>query len=135
MLREKSDHLNFYGNVEGRDVLLGKTDIIICDGFTGNVVLKMAESVMKAIGVGLKKGIGKNPFSLLGGLMIKPAFNQVKKIYDYQTYGGVPLLGVNGISIICHGKSTPLAIKNAILQAVRMYEADVNTKIQDELNK
>jgi glycerol-3-phosphate acyltransferase PlsX len=133
LLRE-SNHLNFYGNIEGRDILHGTTDIIICDGFTGNVVLKMAESTMKAIGIGLKKGVGKNPLRMLGAALINPAFQDVKKLYDYQTYGGVPLLGVDGISIICHGKSSPLAIKNAILQAIQMFEADVNTKIKEELH-
>ena len=127
----RNSELNFFGNVEGRDVLIGTTDIIICDGFTGNIVLKMAESVSKVFSESLKRSVGKNPISIIGATITKPAFNKMKRFYDYQTYGGVPLLGVNGISIICHGKSTGLAITNALKQAVTMHDSQVNKKIQE----
>jgi glycerol-3-phosphate acyltransferase PlsX len=135
MFREENHDLNFHGNIEGNEILAGSTDIIVCDGFTGNIVIKMVESFMKTLSSGLKKGIGNNLLRKFGAILIKPAFNKFKKDYDYQTYGGLPLLGVNGISIICHGKSTPLAIKNAIIQAAKMHDVGVNSKIQEELNK
>jgi glycerol-3-phosphate acyltransferase PlsX len=131
----KKSNLNFIGNVEGRDVLKGDVDIIICDGFVGNIVLKMLESIMPFISENLKAGIGSNPFFMGGGAMLKPVLKKIKKHYNYETYGGVPLLGVNGISIICHGKSSPLAIKNALIQAKNMHHADINNKIQHELHK
>jgi glycerol-3-phosphate acyltransferase PlsX len=130
----RTELTNFYGNIEGRDILKGKTDIVVCDGFTGNVLLKMAESVMGVISKGLKKSIGKNPFTNLGALLVRPAFSQLKRSYDYEEYGGVPLLGVNGVSIICHGSSTSKAIKNALRVANNMVVKNVNKLINERLN-
>lgn len=126
--------LNFVGNIEGRDILNGKYDIIICDGFVGNITLKLFESILPFLKTNLTMAAKSNPFSLFGALFMKPAFKKLKSVYDYQVYGGVPLLGVNGISIICHGSSSPFAIKNALSQAVRMKNADINLKIEQELN-
>jgi glycerol-3-phosphate acyltransferase PlsX len=120
---------NFYGNIEGRDILKGKTDIIVCDGFVGNVILKMAESIMGVLIKGIKHNIGKNILTNLGAFLVKPAFTELKKSYDYEEYGGVPLLGVNGISVICHGSSTSKAIKNAIKVAHQMKTREVNELI------
>ncbi|GAB4337726.1 MAG: phosphate acyltransferase PlsX [Calditrichia bacterium] len=131
--RMVSDIPNFIGNVEGRDILLGKADVIVTDGFVGNTVLKFAESVMGVFGSAFKKSIGRNLFSLLGALMVRHAFKEMKSSFDYQEYGGVPLLGVNGISIICHGRSTAKAIKNAMNVAVNMSEKNVNEHILEEL--
>ncbi|MGD9897495.1 MAG: phosphate acyltransferase PlsX [Calditrichaceae bacterium] len=125
---------NFTGNVEGGDILKGKCDIIVCDGFVGNILLKMAESVMGVIVKGIKKNIGNNLFTNLGALLVKPAFSELKRSYDYEEYGGVPLLGVDGISIICHGKSTAKAIKNAIKVAKNMQQKNVNKLIAERLN-
>ncbi|MEJ2052625.1 MAG: phosphate acyltransferase PlsX [Calditrichaceae bacterium] len=128
------EHLqNFYGNIEGRDILKGTVDIIVCDGFVGNVILKMAESIMGALMKGLKTSIGKNLMKNLGAFLVKPAFRDLKKVYDYEEYGGVPLLGVNGISIICHGSSGPKAIKNALKVAQNMKNRNVNTLITEKL--
>ena len=124
---------NFYGNVEGRDILKGTTDIVVCDGFVGNSLLKMAESVMGLLVKSFKKNVGSNLFTNLGALLVKPAFSEIKRSYDYEEYGGVPLLGVNGISIICHGKSSPKAIKNALLVAREMNEHKVNEMIEKKL--
>jgi phosphate acyltransferase len=124
---------NFIGNVEGRDIMNGKADVIVMDGFVGNSILKFAESVFGVFGSSFKKNIGKNLFSLMGAFMVRHAFREMKSSFDYQEYGGVPLLGVNGISIISHGRSTAKAIKNAIRVAVDMSEKKVNDHIYEEL--
>ena len=128
------DHLsNFYGNIEGRDILKGTTDIIVCDGFVGNVILKMAESIVGALMKGLKTSIGKNIRKNVGAFLVRPAIRELKKIYDYEEYGGVPLLGVNGISIICHGSSGAKAIKNALKVAQNMKSRNVNKLIAEQM--
>ncbi|GAB4376012.1 MAG: phosphate acyltransferase PlsX [Calditrichia bacterium] len=126
---------NFIGNVEGRDILYGKADVIVTDGFVGNTILKFAESILGVFGSSFKRSLGKNLFALLGAFMVRHAFREMKSSFDYQEYGGVPLLGVNGISIICHGRSTAKAIKNAIRVAVDMREKRVNEHIYEELTK
>ncbi len=133
LFKEKLD--NFYGNVEGRDILKGKTDIVVCDGFVGNALLKMAESVMGVIVKGIKRSIGANLFTNIGAFLVKPAFSELKKSYDYEEYGGVPLLGVNGISIICHGNSSAKAIKNALKVAKNMGTKNVNRLIAEKLRE
>ena len=129
----KNELPGFVGNVEGRDILKGKVDIIVCDGFVGNIVLKFAESVMGALSKSLKKNLGTNLFTNLGALLVKPAFSELRRNYDYEEYGGVPLLGVNGISIICHGSSSAKAIKNALIVAEKMSLKKVNDHIADTL--
>lgn len=130
----KENIANFIGNVEGRDVMKNKANVVVCDGFTGNILLKFAESVFGVLASGLKRHVGTNLFSNLGAILVKPAFRQLKMSYDYQEYGGVPLLGVNGISIICHGASSPKAIKNAIRVAETMSQKKVNEHIEEKLN-
>ncbi len=126
---------NFYGNVEGRDLFKGTTDIIVCDGFTGNVMLKMAESVMELVIKSIKKNIGNNIFTNIGAFLVKPAFSELKRSYNYEEYGGVPLLGVNGISIICHGKSSAKAVKNGLKVAKNMKSHNVNQLIARKLDQ
>jgi glycerol-3-phosphate acyltransferase PlsX len=126
---------NFNGNIEGRDLLKGKADIVVCDGFVGNVVLKMAESVLGVLVRGIKKSIGRNVITNIGAYLVKPAFSELKRLYDYEEYGGVPLLGVNGISIICHGSSGPKAIKNALKVAKSIQRRNVNRLISEKLNR
>jgi len=133
-LLEKSG-LNFIGNVEGRDVLRGKADIIVCDGFVGNVILKFAESVLDVMKNKFKAYADKGFFKKIWvGMMYGTLKNVVLKDFDYQEYGGVPLLGVNGITIIGHGKSSPIAIKNMIYKAEEMIRKEVNSKISEELS-
>ncbi|KAA3617845.1 MAG: phosphate acyltransferase PlsX [Calditrichaeota bacterium] len=128
------EHLpNFYGNIEGGDIFKGKTDIIVCDGFIGNIMLKMVESVMGVILHQIRRNIGKNLVKNFGAMLVKPAFSALKQSFNYEEYGGVPLLGVNGISIICHGKSSSIAIKNALRVAKEMKEKEVNSHIQKQL--
>lgn len=132
-LLEKSD-LNFIGNVEGRDVLRGKADIIVCDGFVGNVILKFAESVLDVMKSKFKSYAEKGFFKKMWvGMMYGTLKNVVLKDFDYQEYGGVPLLGINGVSIIGHGKSSPIAIKNMIYKAEEMIRKGVNAKIRQQL--
>ncbi|MDQ3022739.1 MAG: phosphate acyltransferase PlsX [Bacteroidota bacterium] len=132
-LLEKSK-LNFIGNVEGRDVLRGKADVIVCDGFTGNVILKFAESVLDVMKSKFKSYAEKGFFKKMWvGMMYGTLKNVVLKDFDYQEYGGVPLLGINGVTIIGHGKSSPIAIKNMIYKAEEMVRKKVNEKIREEL--
>ena len=132
-LLEKSD-MNFIGNVEGRDVLRGKADVIVCDGFVGNVILKFAESVLDVIKGKFRAYAEKGFFKKIWiGMMYGTLKNVVLKDFDYQEYGGVPLLGVNGVTIIGHGKSSPIAIKNMILKAEEMVSKRVNEKIKEQL--
>lgn len=129
----KDSKLNFIGNVEGRDILAGTADVVVCDGFTGNIVLKLAESFMTILKSKIKSYSEKSFTNKVKvGLMV-PTLKDVLSEFDYQNYGGVPLLGVNGVSIIGHGKSTPKAIKNMILRAVEFVEKDINKKIETAL--
>jgi glycerol-3-phosphate acyltransferase PlsX len=115
--------LNYYGNLEGRDVHTGMADVIVCDGFTGNIVLKLSEGLAKTIFGMIKDSVKKNPLALMGLLMAKPALSKIKDRTDPEIYGGAPLLGVEGQVIICHGKSGPRAIYNAIETSARLVES------------
>ncbi|MFQ5750585.1 MAG: phosphate acyltransferase PlsX [bacterium] len=126
-------NLNFIGNLEGRDVMSGTADVIVSEGFTGNIVLKFAESFNGVYSKTLKRKIGKKVFSNIGAFLLKPTFERLRRIYDYEEYGGAPLLGVNGRCFICHGSSTPKAIKNAVKEAAMMIQRKVNEKISNEL--
>lgn len=121
--------LSFIGNVEGKDVFNGKADVTICDGFVGNIVLKISESVAETVAEFLKRAFRKNLMSKLAALMSLPALNSLKKDIDYSEYGGAPLLGVNGICIICHGRSSAKAIKNAIRVAAEFVKLNINQHI------
>jgi glycerol-3-phosphate acyltransferase PlsX len=125
--------LNFRGNTEGRDILSGDFDVIVCDGFVGNIVLKFGESVAQMILHSLKGELSKNVISYLGALAMGPAFESFKKRVDYSEYGGAPLLGLNGVCIICHGESNPKAIMNAIRMAGEFVNHNVNSHILEEL--
>jgi glycerol-3-phosphate acyltransferase PlsX len=121
----------FHGNVEGRDILKSDVHVLVCDGFVGNIVIKFAESVMGVVAKSFKRNLGSNLFTNIGALLVKPAFSEMRRSLDYEEYGGVPLLGVNGISIICHGSSNGKAIKNALRVAEQMSEKKVNQHIAE----
>lgn len=131
----KETGLNFIGNVEGRDVFNGNADVIVCDGFIGNVVLKASESLAEMISKMLRAEFTRTPARKLGALMLKGAVADFKKRTDYSEYGGAPLLGVNGGCIISHGRSNAKAIKNAIRVArdfaMNAIDAKIRTKISD----
>ena len=131
----KNNCRGFVGNIEGRDILKGKVDVVVCDGFVGNIILKFAESIMGVLTKSIKKNLGSNLFVNLGALLVKPAFSELRRNYDYEEYGGVPLLGVNGISIICHGSSSGKAIKNALIVAEQMGLKKVNEHIAESFTK
>ena len=125
---------NFIGNVEGGDIFKGETDVIVTDGFIGNIVLKTSEGVADTISKLIKEEIRNSTIvQKIGALLLKPVFKELKKATDYAEYGGAPLLGVNGCVIISHGKSNSKAIKNAILQAIKYIRNDVTNKIQESL--
>lgn len=126
---------SFIGNVEGNNIFDGSVDVVVCDGFTGNIVLKASEGVAQSIGIFMKKHIKKSPIRMTGALLMKKVFRALKKEIDYSEYGGAPLIGVKGCTIISHGKSTPKAIKNAIFQAIRFIESDVNKTIEKRLEE
>jgi len=129
----KQSKLNFVGNVEGRDIFRGTAEVVVCDGFVGNIVLKFAESVVGMFTRTLKKNVGKNIPANLGALLMKPSFRKLKKLMDYQEYGGVPLLGLNKVCVVCHGRSTPKAIRNAIREAKKMLAQNVNHRLKEEI--
>ncbi len=129
----KDSSLNFIGNVEGRDVFQGDVDVIVCDGFVGNICLKVSEGLAEAAMQMLRNEILKSLAAKIGYLLARPAFQAFKKRVDYAEYGGAPLLGINGTGIVCHGKSSAQAIKNAILEANKMVQNNVNTDILKSL--
>ena len=131
----KKSHINFTGNVEGKEVYRGNADVIVCDGFIGNVALKISESLAEMIGVSLKNIFKSSLLSMLGYLLLKPKFNQFKKSVDYSETGGAPLLGVNGIVIIAHGSSSPKAIKNAVRKAGELIEKRINEHIHEDIEE
>ena len=124
----------FVGNVEGRDIFNGNVNVVVCDGFTGNILLKTSEGVVSTIFTMMRAHIRKSLPAKLGALMMKKkVFGNMKKQVDYAEYGGAPLLGVNGCAIVSHGSSNAKAIKNAIFQAIRYTESDVNSTIESLL--
>ncbi|MBF7067606.1 phosphate acyltransferase PlsX [Campylobacter volucris] len=124
---------NFIGNAEGKDIFNGSIDVLVCDGFNGNILLKTGEGVASVITKLLKQEIQKSFFAKLGYLLAKPAFKELKTHIDYEEYGGAPLLGVKECVIISHGKSGPKAIKNAIFQALNFSQSNINSTIEKEL--
>lgn len=127
----KLKNFNFIGNIEGNDIFNGKVDVVVCDGFVGNVLLKTSEGVAEAIRGFLKNSIKSSLIAILGSTFMLGAFKALKRQIDYAEYGGAPLLGVNGCAIVSHGKSNAKAIKNAIFQAIRFVESGVNEDIKE----
>ncbi len=131
MLAESS--LNFVGNVEGRDIFQGNVDVIVCDGFVGNICLKVSEGLVEAATEMIRAGIMESVKAKLGYFLARSVFQKFKKRVDYAEYGGAPLLGINGVGIICHGKSNGMAIKNAISEAGKIIDNKVNERIKEDL--
>lgn len=127
--------INFLGNVEGRDIFTGDVDVIVCDGFIGNVVLKLSEGLYEAFASMLKQELQKTLSAKVGAIFAQNAFRQFKHRLDYSEYGGAPLLGIKGITIVCHGRSNANAIKNAIRIADEFCRHRVNQAIEAEFNK
>lgn len=131
----KAGPVNFIGNVEGRDVYSGVADVIVCDGFIGNVALKISEGVADTIKRLLMKEIVSSPLGRLAYLFVASPLRRLRRRVDYAEFGGAPLLGVNGISMICHGRSSAKAIKNAIHRAKGLAESRVNELIMRDIEE
>lgn len=127
--------VNFVGNVEGRDIFTGDVDVIVCDGFTGNVILKTSEGLVEAIMTLLRSELGQTYLTQAGALLSRTAFKSVKKRLDYSELGGAPLLGAKQLTVICHGSSTPKAIRNAIRIAKEFHKGQLNQSIEEELSQ
>jgi glycerol-3-phosphate acyltransferase PlsX len=127
--------INFAGNVEGRDILRGSTDVIVCDGFVGNVMLKFGESIGRMVSLTLKRKIRGNLFSSVGHFLMQPKIRSLLNIFDFQEYGGAPLLGVKGTCLIGHGRSTPRAIWSAITETYKMIQSGVSRHIEEAMLK
>lgn len=129
----KEANINFTGNIEGKDVFSGDADVVVCDGFIGNVLLKTSEGLAEVIIKMLKREIEGQATGKLGYLLMKPALRNFRKKTDYAEYGGAPLLGINGTCIISHGRSSPRAIRNALRVAVELSRKKVHEIISEEI--
>lgn len=125
--------INFVGNIEGRDILSGTIDVAVVDGFTGNILLKFAESIKPMLVNSMRRQIQTNIFSRIGAMLLLPFLKRMKNRFDYAEAGGAPLLGINGIVMICHGSSNSRAIRNAIISAHEMAMKKILSRIHDEL--
>ena len=124
LLQDAGD-LNFAGNVESRELMTAGVDVVVCDGFVGNITLKAVEGIATALMGMIKEELTRNPLRAFGGILVKPGLKEMAKKMDYSEYGGAPLLGVNGISIICHGTSRARAVKNAVHYAHQAVTSDL----------
>lgn len=129
----KKTDLNFFGYVEGREIFNGKVDVVVCDGFTGNVILKSSETLAETIFKLLKEEINKSIMAKLGVLLASKALKNFKKLVDHNEYGGAPLLGINGAAFIAHGGASPKAISSAIAVAKHFVERQINLKIRNKI--
>ncbi len=132
-LLKDDQYLNFIGNIEGREVPEGKADVVVCDGFAGNVVLKLYEGLASTLMGMIKESIMSTTKSKIGGLLIKDSMKQMQKKMDYTEYGGAPLLGLEGLVVKSHGSSNAKAFKNAIIQCKTFADKKVNDKIKQQL--
>jgi glycerol-3-phosphate acyltransferase PlsX len=130
----KSLPINFIGNVEGRDVYTGYADVLVCDGFVGNVALKVSEGIVDVIKQMLRQSLEATISRQIGAVLARNGFADLKRRMDYSEYGGAPLLGVKGVTIICHGRSNANAIKNAIRVAAEYADGRINRRIEEELS-
>lgn len=124
---------SFVGNVEGNNVFDGSVDVIVCDGFVGNILLKASEGVADSITKIIKQNVRRSPLAIAGAVLMRKVFKVLKKQVDYAEYGGAPLIGINGCAIIGHGKSNAKAVKNAIYQAINFSSSGINTDIEQKL--
>jgi len=130
----KEAPVEFIGNVEGPDLFSGKVDVAVCDGFTGNVVLKVGEGAAEFVRSLIREEVGKSPLMYLPALALRPVFTRIRKRTDYGEKGGAPLLGINGVSVICHGRSAPIAIANGIRTASEAVKQGIIDKIRDQIS-
>ena len=129
----KQAPVNFIGNVAGQALSPGRAAVVVCDGFIGNVALKVSEGLVAAIKAMLRESLLKNPLRQIGAALAKGAFEDFRRRVDYSEYGGAPLLGVKGVCLICHGRSNSNAIKNAIRVAAELARGNINDRIEESL--
>lgn len=133
-LLKNCPEINFIGSVEARDIPGGVADVIVCEAFTGNVILKMYEGVGGAFMKKIKEGMMSSLRSKIGALLVKPALKQTLKSFDTEQYGGAPMLGLNGLVVKTHGNSKAIEIKNSILQCLTFKEQNINEKIKEKIS-
>ncbi|KJS15640.1 MAG: phosphate acyltransferase [Peptococcaceae bacterium BRH_c4b] len=131
----KSADINFVGNVEGRDIFQGSADVVVCDGFVGNVILKAGEGLAMALMAMMREELTRHWLSKMGTVLTLPALKELRRRLDYAEYGGAPLLGVNGVTIICHGSSSAQAIRNAVRVAADSVQTGLVTAIRSSIEK
>ena len=125
--------INFVGNIEGRDVFKGDVDVVVCDGFVGNIVLKITEGVATMVVGMMQDALSSSVLSKAGAALVRPSFRRLKKQMDYAEYGGAILLGVNGVCVICHGGSNARAIRNALKRAHDFAASDIVAQITEKM--
>ncbi len=113
---------------------MARTDVIVCDGFVGNILLKTSEGVAESITKIIKKNVKRSPVAIAGAMLMRKVFQILKKQVDYAEYGGAPLIGIKGCAIVAHGKSNAKAIKNAICQAINFADSNINKNIEERLS-
>ena len=126
---------SFVGNIEGNNIFDGSIDVIVCDGFVGNILLKTSEGVADSISKIIKKNVIKSPLAITGAILMRKVFKILKKQVDYAEYGGAPLMGIDGCTIISHGKSNAKAVKNAIFQAINFSSSNINKDIEEKIKE
>ncbi|MBO5093825.1 MAG: phosphate acyltransferase PlsX [Lachnospiraceae bacterium] len=134
LLKECKD-INFIGSVEARDIPSGEADVVVCEAFVGNVILKMYEGVGGTLLHKVKEGMMTSLRSKIGALLVKPALKETLKAFDLEQYGGAPLLGLNGLVVKTHGSSSAVEVKNSILQCIAFQEQKINEKIKDQITR
>lgn len=125
--------VNFIGNIEGRDILKGRADVVVCDGFVGNVLIKFAGSLASMVSRSMKRTIRGNLPGTVGLYLLRPSLRKLFKMFDYQEYGGAPLLGINGNCVVSHGSSSARAIRNAIEEAFNMVKNNITQQISERI--
>ena len=132
-LLKLAKNLNFIGNAEGRDIFTGNVDVVVCDGFVGNIVVKMGEGLAMALTRMLKSVFKSSPLAMLGGLLARGAFRKFRRTIDYAEYGGAPLLGLKRLAIVCHGKSNSKAMTSAIRMAATFVRKNTQEKLAETI--
>jgi len=132
-LYKMAERVNFVGNAEGRDIFSGDMDVVVCDGFVGNIIVKMSEGVAFSLMRMLKRELVSSFVTKIGTWLSKPAFKRFINIVDYAEYGGAPLLGLQGICLVCHGKSNPKAITSAVKMAATFVEKGTNERLRESI--
>jgi glycerol-3-phosphate acyltransferase PlsX len=133
--RLSRSEINFVGNVEGKDIFAGKTDVVVADGFVGNIAIKMAEATAEFIFRTLREEIPKSPPGVLGGLLIRPGVRRIRERMDWREFGGAPLLGIDGVAVVAHGRSDAQALKNAIRVAREAVDNALIANIREAVGK